>query len=167
MSSNNYNNHFTFDFVHSSDAGSLFFSSPAAAPPSPPPESKCSSFHLLSLRRRTRDNRPRFGYWNRDQHPVTVATRENRTPFLLVSADRCACMWRRLYLQAADRSRDSGFRLVVQHFRCRRPTSWKKKEQRCDSVSMFSYFFHCDCFIFTSHFGETRPSRHSPTFLSN
>lgn len=28
MSSNNYNNHFTFDFVHSSDAGSLFFLSP-------------------------------------------------------------------------------------------------------------------------------------------
>lgn len=120
MSSNNYNNHFTFDFVHSGDAESIVSpSSPPRRHLPHPPESKCSSFHLLSLRRRTWDNRPQFGYWKQDQHPATVDF-----GFLSVS---CAYKWRPLYLQAADRSRDFGFTLVLQHFRCRRPPFWKKE----------------------------------------
>lgn len=67
--------------------------------------------------------------------------------FLLVSADRCACTWRTLYLQAADRSCDSGFRFVFQHSRCRRPPSWKKRAKLwCRSyvlllLSLWLFFF--------------------------
>lgn len=90
MSSNNYNNHFTFDFVHSRDA-ELTVPPPSPAPPQPrrhlsrPPESKCSSFHLLSLRKCTWDNRPQFGYWKQDQHPATYTRIAN---LLLVSVSQ-------------------------------------------------------------------------------